>query len=132
MLTHRTAAGYPQVDCNQIADTRARDPASIKTSHLTGRARPSGKKRRREEETIASERVLDVSVHRHVFDTDRPFARVLDGIFSGIGQMQSRCGYLTPVRRQMLVGMNAAIADGGARLLADGNQVPVLGLSEWW
>ena len=35
---------------------------------------------------MASERVLDVSVHRHVFDTDRPFARVLDGIFSGISQ----------------------------------------------
>jgi hypothetical protein len=81
---------------------------------------------------MTSERVLDASVHRHVFDTDRPFARVLDGIFSGISQMQSRCGYLTPVRRLMLVGMNAAIADGGARLLADGNQAPVLGLSEWW
>ena len=35
---------------------------------------------------MASERVLDVSVHRHVFDTDWPFARVLDGIFSGISQ----------------------------------------------
>jgi hypothetical protein len=35
---------------------------------------------------MASERVLDVTVHRHVFDTDRPFARVLDGIFSGISQ----------------------------------------------
>jgi hypothetical protein len=81
---------------------------------------------------MASERVLDVSVHRHVFDTDRPFARVLDGIFSGISQMQSRCGYLTPVRRLMLVGVNAATAGGGARLLAAGNQVPVLGLSEWW
>ena len=46
--------------------------------------------------------------------------------------MQSSCGYLTPVRRQMLVGVNAATAGGGARLLADGNQVPVLGLSEWW
>jgi diketogulonate reductase-like aldo/keto reductase len=31
----------------------------------------------------------------------------------------------------MLVGMNAATADGGARLLADGNQVPVLGLGVW-
>ena len=35
---------------------------------------------------MASERVLDVMVRRHVFDTDRPFARVLDGIFSGISQ----------------------------------------------
>ena len=35
---------------------------------------------------MASERVLDVTMHRHVFDTDRPFARVLDGIFSGISQ----------------------------------------------
>jgi hypothetical protein len=35
---------------------------------------------------MTSERVLDVSVHRHVFDTDRPFGRVLDGIFGGISQ----------------------------------------------
>ena len=33
------------------------------------------------------------------------------------------------VRRQMLAGMNTA--GGGARLLADGNQVPVLGLGVW-
>jgi hypothetical protein len=33
-----------------------------------------------------------------------------------------------PARRQMLVDMNAATAGGGARLLADGHQVPVLGL----
>src|SRR5580700_4758953 len=45
--------------------------------------------------------------------------------------MQSSCGYLSPVRPRMLVGMNAATADGGARLLADGNQVPVLGLGVW-
>jgi diketogulonate reductase-like aldo/keto reductase len=35
---------------------------------------------------MASERVLDVMVRRYVFDTDRPFDRVLDGIFSGISQ----------------------------------------------
>ncbi len=35
---------------------------------------------------MASEGVLDVTVHRHVFDTDRPFGRVLDGILSGISQ----------------------------------------------
>jgi hypothetical protein len=53
----------------------SRDHASIKTSRLT-----------REEETMAAERVLEVTVHRHVFDTDRPLARVLDGIFSGISR----------------------------------------------
>ena len=31
----------------------------------------------------------------------------------------------------MLVGMNTAAAGGGERLLADGNQVPVLGLGVW-
>jgi len=31
----------------------------------------------------------------------------------------------------MLVGMNTAAAGGGVRLLADGNQVPVLGLGVW-
>jgi uncharacterized protein (DUF302 family) len=35
---------------------------------------------------MASERVLDVMVRRHVFETDRPVARVLDGIFGGISQ----------------------------------------------
>jgi Domain of unknown function DUF302 len=35
---------------------------------------------------MGSERVLDVMVRRHVLDTDRPIARVIDGIFSGISQ----------------------------------------------
>jgi uncharacterized protein (DUF302 family) len=35
---------------------------------------------------MASERALDVMVRRHVFETDRPIASVLDGIFSGISQ----------------------------------------------
>jgi hypothetical protein len=35
---------------------------------------------------MASERVLDVVVRRHVFDTGQPFDGVLDGIFSGISQ----------------------------------------------
>ena len=35
---------------------------------------------------MASERALDVTVRRYVFDTDRPFDHVLDGIFSGISQ----------------------------------------------
>jgi uncharacterized protein (DUF302 family) len=33
---------------------------------------------------MASEQVLDVLVHRHVIDSDRPFSSVLDGIFGGI------------------------------------------------
>jgi len=36
-----------------------------------------------------------------------------------------------PLRSQMLVRMNAATAGGETRLLADGNQVPVLGLGVW-
>jgi uncharacterized protein (DUF302 family) len=35
---------------------------------------------------MASERVLDIVMRRHVFDTGRPFSSVLDGIFSGISQ----------------------------------------------
>jgi hypothetical protein len=35
---------------------------------------------------MATERVLDVLMHRHVLETDRPFADVLQGIFSGITQ----------------------------------------------
>jgi hypothetical protein len=35
---------------------------------------------------MGSERVLDVVVRRYVFETDKPFASVLDGIFSGISQ----------------------------------------------
>jgi uncharacterized protein (DUF302 family) len=33
---------------------------------------------------MTSEQVLDVVVRRHVFDSDRPFEAVLDGIFGGI------------------------------------------------
>jgi hypothetical protein len=33
---------------------------------------------------MASEQVLDVVVRRHVFDSDRPFQAVLDGVFGGI------------------------------------------------
>ncbi len=35
---------------------------------------------------MASEQVLDVVVRRHVFDSDRPFQDVLDGIFGGISR----------------------------------------------
>ncbi len=35
---------------------------------------------------MASEHVLNVLVHRHVFDSERPFPDVLDAIFGGISQ----------------------------------------------
>jgi hypothetical protein len=35
---------------------------------------------------MASEQVLDVVVHRHIFTSERPFSAVLDGIFDGISQ----------------------------------------------
>jgi uncharacterized protein YidB (DUF937 family) len=35
---------------------------------------------------MASENVLEVSLRRHVVETDRPFATVLDGIFGGISR----------------------------------------------
>jgi uncharacterized protein (DUF302 family) len=35
---------------------------------------------------MASERVLDVAVRRHIFTSARPFPDVLDGIFAGISQ----------------------------------------------
>jgi hypothetical protein len=35
---------------------------------------------------MATERVLDVPVRRHVFTTEKPFAAVMDGIFGGISQ----------------------------------------------
>ena len=35
---------------------------------------------------MASEQVLDVLMRRHVFDSERPFAEVLNGIFSGISR----------------------------------------------
>src|SRR5690349_8798790 len=35
---------------------------------------------------MASEQVLEVPMRRHVFDSERPFASVLDGIFGGISQ----------------------------------------------
>jgi hypothetical protein len=35
---------------------------------------------------MSSEQVLEVLVRRHVFDTERPFSDVLDGVFGGISQ----------------------------------------------
>jgi uncharacterized protein (DUF302 family) len=35
---------------------------------------------------MASQRVLEILMRRHVFDSERPFASVLDGIFGGISQ----------------------------------------------
>jgi hypothetical protein len=35
---------------------------------------------------MASQQVLEVLVQRHVFDSERPFASVLDGLFGGISQ----------------------------------------------
>src|SRR5580692_4095545 len=35
---------------------------------------------------MAGERVLEVALRRHIFDSERPFAQVLDGIFGGISQ----------------------------------------------
>ena len=35
---------------------------------------------------MASEQVLEVVVRRHVFDSERPFSSVLDGVFGGISQ----------------------------------------------
>jgi len=35
---------------------------------------------------MASEQVIEVAVRRHVFDSERPFPAVLDGIFGGISQ----------------------------------------------
>jgi hypothetical protein len=35
---------------------------------------------------MASERVLEISVRRHVFDSELPFSGVLEGIFGGISQ----------------------------------------------
>jgi len=35
---------------------------------------------------MASEQVLEVPMRRHVFDSERPFDSVLDGIFGGISQ----------------------------------------------
>jgi hypothetical protein len=35
---------------------------------------------------MASEQVLDVAVRRHIVNSERPFAAVLDGIFGGVSQ----------------------------------------------
>ena len=35
---------------------------------------------------MASEQALEILMRRHVFDSERPFAAVLDGIFGGISQ----------------------------------------------
>jgi pimeloyl-ACP methyl ester carboxylesterase len=39
----------------------------------------------------ASEQVLEVMVRRHVFESERPFQAVLDGIYGGVSQPASGC-----------------------------------------
>ncbi len=39
---------------------------------------------------MATEQVLEVSIRRHIFVSERPFARVLDGIFGGISRPDIR------------------------------------------
>lgn len=50
---------------------------------------------RSERKRMASEQVLDVAVRRHIFNSERPFSAVLDGIFgdrgTGIRNPVSRC-----------------------------------------
>jgi len=35
---------------------------------------------------MATEHVLEVAVRRHIIESERPFASVLDGIFGGISR----------------------------------------------
>ena len=35
---------------------------------------------------MATEQVLEVSIRRHIIESERPFASVLDGIFGGISR----------------------------------------------
>jgi hypothetical protein len=61
---------------------------------------------------MASERVLEVLMRRHVFDSERPFASVLDGIFGGIsqpdiGQLFSKLAASTSYQRCRPVALSA-------------------------
>jgi hypothetical protein len=42
--------------------------------------------RQAEEATLASEDILEIRVRRHVFDSERPFSDVMNGIYAGISQ----------------------------------------------
>jgi hypothetical protein len=39
---------------------------------------------------MAAEQVLEVPIRRHIIDSERPFASVLDGIFGGISRPDIR------------------------------------------
>ena len=72
---------------------------------------------------MATEQVLEVSIRRHIIESERPFASMLDGIFGGISQpdiglarcsptnRRSRADRNVPLRRRL---MAAAICHTGA------------------
>jgi MFS family permease len=73
---------------------------------------------------VASEQVREVPVRRHVFDSERPFSQVLDGIFGGIsqpdiGMMFSKLAASTSYREfGSLVRQAQGSADAGAAVSA--------------
>jgi hypothetical protein len=52
---------------------------------------------------MASEQVIEVLMRRYVFDSERPFSRVLDGIFGGISQPDIGASIRTCLRGQLAI-----------------------------
>src|SRR6266542_5358504 len=63
---------------------------------------------------MASERVLEVVVRRHVFTSNQPFPAVLDGIFSGISQPRHQAA-VQQAREQHLLRAVQLPRPAGAR-----------------
>ena len=63
---------------------------------------------------MASEQVLEVVVRRHVFESERPFQAVLDGIYVRI-QVLTNAGALDRAKQLAVVERLTAIAADAAR-----------------
>lgn len=59
---------------------------------------------------MALEQVLEVPISRHIIESERSFASVLDGIFGGISRPD--IGRYSPTLRQVLRMSSSALSSG--------------------
>ena len=62
---------------------------------------------------MATEQVLEVSIRRHIIESERPFASVLDGIFAASAGLTS--GRCSATLRQVLRTSSSALSSSKRR-----------------
>ena len=66
---------------------------------------------------MATEQVLEVSIRRHIIESERPFASVLDDIFGGISRPD--IGSLLATLRQLLHTNSSALSSSRHKAARD-------------